>query len=116
MVGVVLVAPEEVALALLEATRRVVGTIPNMVAAYVSAGEEIASTMRKVAHACDQVDNGAGALLLVDVRGSTPFNVSRTSANTVDVVYGANLPMLLKLATLDRCRLSLTALAAELRK
>jgi mannose/fructose-specific phosphotransferase system component IIA len=87
-----------------------------MVAAYVSAGEDIASIIRKVAHACDQVDDGAGVLLLLDARGSTPFNVSRTSPNTVDVVYGANLPMLLKLATLDRCGLSLTALAAELRK
>jgi mannose/fructose-specific phosphotransferase system component IIA len=72
--------------------------------------------MRKVAHACDQVDDGAGVLLLVDVRGSSPFNVSRTSANTVDVVCGPNLPMLLKLATLDRRSLSLTALAAELRR
>lgn len=86
MVGVVLVAQDQVALALIDAACRVVGPIPNMVAAYLSAGEDIASIMCKVARACDQVDDGAGVLLLLDVRGSTPFNVSRTSANTVDVV------------------------------
>ena len=117
MVGVVVVSHEQVALALIEAARRVVGTIPNIAAACVSAGEDSASIMHKVAQACGQVDDGAGVVLLVDVYGSTPFNVSMTMADgtrAAEVVCGVNLPMLLKLATLDRCKLAPAALASEL--
>src|ERR1035437_3453438 len=80
MVGVVVVSHEQVAFSLIEAARRVVGTIPNIAAACVSAGEDSASIMHKVAQACGQVDDGAGVLLLVDIYGSTPFNVSMTQA------------------------------------
>ena len=65
------------------------------------------------------MDDGAGVLLLVDVYGSTPFNVAMTMADgthSAEVVSGVNLPMLLKVATLDRCTLSPAALAAELQE
>jgi len=119
MVGVVVVSHEQVAFALIEAARRVVGTIPNIAAACVSAGEDSASIMHKVAQACGQVDDGAGVLILVDVYGSTPFNVSMTMADgtrAAEVVCGVNLPMLLKLATLDRCKVALLNLAEEVRE
>jgi PTS system mannose-specific IIA component len=116
MVGIVVVSHEQVAFSLIEAARRVVGMIPNIAAACTSAGEDSASILHNVAHACNQVDDGAGVLLLVDVFGSTPFNVSMTMADgtrSAEVVAGVNLPMLLKVATLDRCKLSPSALAAE---
>jgi PTS system mannose-specific IIA component len=117
MVGVVVVSHEQVAFSLIEAARRVVGVIPNIAAACVSAGEDSASVLHKVAQACGQVDDGVGVLLMVDVYGSTPFNVSMTMADgtrSAEVVCGVNLPMLLKLATLDRYRLSPSELAVEL--
>ena len=61
----------------------------------------------------------AGVLLLVDVYGSTPFNVAMTMADgtrSAEVVCGVNLPMLLKVATLDRCKLSPATLAAEVQE
>ncbi len=119
MVGVVVVSHEQVAFSLIEAARRVVGTIPNIAAACVSAGEDSASILHKVAQACGQVDDGAGVLLLVDVYGSTPFNVAMTMADgtrAAEVVCGVNLPMLLKLATLDRCKLTPATLAAEVQE
>jgi len=99
MVGVVVVSHEQVAFSLIEAARRVVGTIPNIAAACVSAGEDSASVLHKVAQACGQVDDGAGVILLVDVFGSTPFNVAMTMADgtrSAEVVCGVNLPMLLE--------------------
>jgi PTS system mannose-specific IIA component len=120
MVGVVVVSHEQVAFSLIEAARRVVGrTIPNIAAACVSAGEDSASILHKVAHACSQVDDGAGVVLLVDVYGSTPFNVAMTMADgtrSAEVVCGVNLPMLLKVATLDRCGLSPSVLAYEVQE
>ena len=50
---------------------------------------------------------------------STPFNVAMTMADgtrAAEVVCGVNLPMLLKVATLDRCALSPSALAAEVQE
>ncbi|MBN2574057.1 MAG: PTS sugar transporter subunit IIA [Deltaproteobacteria bacterium] len=119
MVGVVVVSHEQVAFSLIEAARRVVGTIPNIAAACVSAGEDSASITHKVAQACGQVDDGAGVLLMVDVYGSTPFKVAMTMADgthSAEVVSGVNLPMLLKLAMLDRCALTPGALAAEMQE
>lgn len=119
MVSVVVVSHEQVAFSLIEAARRVVGTIPNIAAACVSSGEDSASIMHKVAQACGQVDDGAGVVLLVDVYGSTPFNVSMTMADgtrAAEVVCGVNLPMLLKLATLDRCTMTPALVAADLQE
>lgn len=117
MVGVVVVSHEQVAFSLIEAARRVVGVIPNLAAACVSTGEDSAGILHKVAQACGQVDDAAGVLLLVDIYGSTPFNVAMTmldGTRAAEVVCGVNLPMLLKLATLDRCNLSPNELAIEL--
>jgi len=119
MVGVVVVSHEQVAFSLIEAARRIMGMIPSIAAACVSTGEDSASILQKVAHACSQVDDGAGVLLLVDVYGSTPFNVAMTMADgtrAAEVVAGVNLPMLLKLATLNRCTLTPSVLANELQE
>ncbi len=119
IVGTVVVSHEQVAFALVEAARRVVGTLPNIAVACVSSGEDSASITQKVAQACGQVDDGAGVVILVDVYGSTPFHVCMSMLDGTragEVVCGVNLPMLLKLATLDRSRLSPEALAVELRE
>jgi mannose PTS system EIIA component len=117
MVGVVLVTREPVAFTLIEAARRVVGAIPNLVAVCVSVGEDSASMMHRVEQASRQVEDGAGFLLMVELYGSTPFNVSlaiMSRSRASDVVCGLNLPRLLKLATLDRCKLTPAGLACEL--
>jgi mannose PTS system EIIA component len=118
MVGVVVVAHEQVAFSLIEAARRVVGVIPNLAVACVSSGEETSSARQQVAQAGERVDEGAGVLLLVEADEPTALEASMTMADgtpAAEVVGGVSLPMLLKLATLDRCRLSPARLADELR-
>jgi mannose/fructose-specific phosphotransferase system component IIA len=73
--------------------------------------------MQRVSRACSDVDDGAGVLILVDVYGSTPFHVAMAmldGSGAAEVLCGVNLPMLLKLATLDRTRLSPAEMAQEL--
>jgi len=100
MVGVVVVSHEQVAFSMVEAARRVVGTMPGVNVVCVSSAEDSVAITQRVSHACSEVDDGAGVLIMVDVYGSTPFNVA--------------MSMLLKLATLDRSRLSPAEIAQEL--
>jgi mannose PTS system EIIA component len=117
IVGVVVVSHEQIAFAMLEAARRVVGMLPNVAIACASAADDSAVTTQRVAQACGQVDDGAGVLLMVDIYGSTPYHVAMSMLDGTaagEVVCGVNLPMLLKLATLDRSRLSPAEMAQEL--
>jgi mannose PTS system EIIA component len=117
IVGVVVVSHEQIAFAMLEAARRVVGMLPGVAIACASAADDSAITTQRVATACSQVDDGAGVLLMVDIYGSTPYHVAMSMLDGTaagEVVCGVNLPMLLKLATLDRSRLSPAEMAQEL--
>jgi mannose PTS system EIIA component len=117
IVGVVVVSHEQIAFAMLEAARRVVGMLPGVAIACASAADDSAVTTQRVAQACSQVDDGAGVLLMVDIYGSTPYHVAMSMLDGTaagEVVCGVNLPMLLKLATLDRSRLSPAEMAQEL--
>jgi len=50
-----------------------------------------------------KVDKGNGVLLVTDMFGGTPSNISLTflEENKVEVISGVNLPMLIKLATVS---------------
>jgi PTS system mannose-specific IIA component len=117
MVGIVLVSHEQVAFSMLEAARRMVGTLPGVTVVCSSVGDDSAALTQRLAQACGDVDDGAGVLLMVDVYGSTPFHVAMSMLDGTgagEVLCGVNLPMLLKLATLDRTRLSPGEMAQEL--
>jgi mannose/fructose-specific phosphotransferase system component IIA len=51
------------------------------------------------------VDGGVGVLILVDIHGSSEFQACLAMVDgtrAIEIVCGVNLPMLLKLATVDR--------------
>jgi PTS system mannose-specific IIA component len=117
MVGVVVVSHEQVAFSMMEAARRVVGTLPGVTVVCASAADDSAAITQRVSQACTEVDDGNGVLIMVDVYGSTPFHVAMSmldGTGAAEVLCGVNLPMLLKLATLDRTRLTPAQMALEL--
>jgi PTS system mannose-specific IIA component len=117
MVGVVVISHEQVAFYMLEAARRMVGTLPGMAVVCASSADDSAVIMQRVAQACNEVDDGAGVLIMVDVYGSTPFHVAMSMLDGTgagEVLAGVNLPMLLKLATIDRTRRSPAEMAQQL--
>jgi PTS system mannose-specific IIA component len=63
------------------------------------------------------VDRGKGALLLTDMFGGTPSNIGLSFLGThqVEVVTGANLPMMVKLP-MARTTMSLSDLARHLQE
>ncbi len=103
----------DAAVSMVEAVERVVGNL-HVQTVTVRVGEPRGETENRLEHAVEAL-HADEVLFLVDLEGSTPFNLccSRCGGNSV-VLTGMNLPMLFKLATVDRHK-SAFALAEELR-
>lgn len=115
LVGVVVVTHENAAEALVAGARGVLGAqVPALAAVPVAMGEPQATIIAKLSRACDEVDQGAGVLLLVDLHGSSPFNAAMTmldGTRRAEVLCGVNLAMLIKMSTVDRTETPPVALA-----
>ncbi|MEO8212625.1 MAG: PTS fructose transporter subunit IIA [Myxococcales bacterium] len=106
MVGLVVVTHGGAADCLLDAVAGILGALPAAVPVSVSMDETFDDTLARIERACDQVDAGAGVVLLVDLQGSSPYQACMAmmdGSRAAEVVCGVNLAMLLKLATIDRC-------------
>jgi PTS system mannose-specific IIA component len=118
MVGLVVVTHGEAAQSLLDAEAGILGPLPAAAAVAVTMEETFDDTLDRVSRACDQVDGGAGVLILVDLQGSSPYQACMAmldGTRPAEVVCGVNLPMLLKLATIDRRELRPAEMAQLLR-
>ena len=105
LVGLVIVTHGGSGACLLSAAAEIVGALEASASIAVVVGEDFGDTVRRVAYACDGVDTGAGILILVDVHGSSEFQACLAmfdGSRPVEIVCGVNLPMLIKLATVDR--------------
>jgi mannose PTS system EIIA component len=105
VVGLVIVTHGGSGACLLSAAAEIVGVIEAAASIAVVVGEDFGDTVRRVAHACDGVDSGAGIVILVDVHGSSEFQACLSMVDgtrPIEIVCGINLPMLIKLATVDR--------------
>ena len=100
MIGIVIVAHGGLAREYLFAVEHVVGKQPGMVAIAIAAEDDRAIKQKEIEAAADQVDAGDGVVVVTDMFGGTPSNLSMRacSADNRVILYGANLPMLIKLA------------------
>jgi PTS system mannose-specific IIA component len=104
-VGLVIVTHGDCGEDLLEAAGEIVGPVPSSTSVSVPTSEGFETIVARVGRACDEVDHGAGVLILADVHGSSPFRACLAmmdGTRAVEIVCGVNLPMLIKLATCDR--------------
>jgi PTS system mannose-specific IIA component len=118
IVGVVVITHGRAAEAMVAASRAILGRTPALTAVSTPVGAEMQTLLERISQACDEVDQGAGVLLLVDVHGSTPFHAAMTmldGTRPAEVLCGVNLPMLIKLANADRSAGPPVVLAEELR-
>lgn len=99
MIGVVLCTHNTLADALLETTKMIVGDFPQAAAVSVMSGDAMEVVLERLRAAISEVDTGDGVVLLCDMFGGTPSNLSLSFLTDVEVVTGVNLPMLLKLYT-----------------
>jgi PTS system mannose-specific IIA component len=99
-IGVVVISHGQFATELLNAAEMIVGDLPGFTAVSIGWHDDVTIARDAIAAAIEKVDGGRGVLLLTDMFGGTPTNLglSFLAAGRLDVVTGANLPMLIKLA------------------
>lgn len=101
MIGLVIVTHGGLANEFRAALEHVVG--PQQLLETVSIGPEDDMEMRRrdILGAVRRADGGQGVVLLTDMFGGTPSNLSISIMDeaNVEVIAGVNLPMLIKLAT-----------------
>jgi PTS system mannose-specific IIA component len=101
-VGVVLVTHHRLGQEFLQAVRQIVPEDPGFRAVSIDPTQRVDDLRGAIAAALEAADSGSGVLVLTDMFGGTPSNLSLSfmKEHGVAVVTGVNLPMLIKLATL----------------
>jgi PTS system mannose-specific IIA component len=105
-VGVVIVTHYRLGEEFLQALRLIVPDAPTFFAVAVNPDQPVDELRSGISDALKAADQGEGVLVLTDMFGGTPSNMSLSflDEHRVEVVTGVNLPMLIKLATLSEER------------
>ena len=100
MIGIVIVAHGGLAPELKRATEHVVGAQSGMVAISIGPEDDRTERTREICDAADAVDDGAGVVVVTDMYGGSPSNLSLIACRPSNrrILTGVNLPMLIKLS------------------
>ncbi|MCP4690048.1 MAG: PTS fructose transporter subunit IIA, partial [Desulfobacterales bacterium] len=101
---------------LIDAAGAILGEPPEMVAPVsINIAEKADKLRKRISQSIKQVNQKAGVLILTDMFGGTPSNLSYSflEEGHVEVISGVNLPMLVK-AVNDREKHELSKLAVNL--
>lgn len=101
MIGVVVVAHDKIADAMLEATKKIIPHFQNVCALGIDSNAPVEKNRLIIADAIASVDQGKGVLMMTDLFGGTPTNLclSFLSPGKYEVISGFNLPMLIKIGS-----------------
>lgn len=99
LIGIVVVTHGSLALGFVKAAELILGAQEQLQAIELSADEDVDLTKKRLSLAIGEVDQGEGVMILTDMFGGTPSNLALTFhvESKVEVIMGANLPILLKL-------------------
>jgi len=100
LIGIVIVAHGGLAAEYLSAVEHVVGKQAGMQAITIAPDDDRGDKQDEICIAADAVDTGSGVVIVTDMYGGSPSNLSLRACSPQDrrILYGANLPMLVKLA------------------
>ena len=100
MIGIVIVAHGGLAREYLSAVEHVVGKQDGMIAIAIEDDHDRNAKQAEIIAAANSVDHGEGVVVVTDMFGGSPSNLSLMAcgARNRSILYGANLPMLVKLA------------------
>ncbi|MEO0592570.1 MAG: PTS sugar transporter subunit IIA [Myxococcota bacterium] len=117
MIGVVIATHADIAEAMLATARRVIQYDGKAAAVEILETDTTASYEQRLRRAVTEVEQPQGVLVLTDMFGGTPSNVSMTlhESNRIEVLTGANLPMVIKALQLSGGEEPLTQVAQEVK-
>lgn len=99
LIGIVTISHCRVAEEMVRATELITGPLQACKALSFQASQPVEEMVKELREAIKEVDQGKGVLILTDLFGGTPSNISLSLVGPkVEVVSGMNLPMLIKFA------------------
>ncbi|MEM6463043.1 MAG: PTS sugar transporter subunit IIA [Pseudomonadota bacterium] len=101
MIGLVLVTHGKLAEEFRNALEHVVGLQKNLETVSIGPEDDMDQRRMDIIEAVSRADDGKGVIILTDMFGGTPSNLSISvmDGGRTEVVAGVNLPMLIKLAS-----------------
>ncbi|HEY6838030.1 MAG TPA: PTS sugar transporter subunit IIA [Geobacteraceae bacterium] len=116
MIGLVVVAHAGLAQELLRAAEMIVGSIEAAEAVGIEPDAQVEGIRDAVAGAIAKADGNGGVIVMTDMFGGTPSNMSLSflQEGRVEVLTGVNLPMVIKFAS-ERTKCGVAELAARLK-
>ena len=114
MIGLVLVTHGNLAREFVVAMEHVVGAQELIEAICIGPEDDMEERRAEIAEAVAKVEKGKGVIVLTDLFGGTPSNlsISLMQPNKVEVIAGMNLPMLIRLASARQSMTVTEAVAA----
>ncbi len=116
MIGMVVVTHGRLAEEFISAVEHVVGPQTALEAISIGPDDDMEQRRQDILDAVSKVDEGEGVILLTDMFGGTPSNLSISimDSKNVEVIAGINLPMLIKLASVRNvCNMKEAVTAAQ---
>ncbi len=99
MIGILIVTHCQLGEAMIEAAEFIIGCKPEGIRSVsIDINENADKLRKKIAEGIKAVDQGKGVLILTDMFGGTPSNLSYSflEEGRVEVISGVNLPILVK--------------------
>lgn len=114
-VGVVIVTHTDYGDKLLKAAEMIIGPQEHTRSVSVDVGVDTAEIVKALSRAIKEVERGNGVIILTDMFGGTPTNLSLSliGQHRIEVVTGVNLPMLIKILSTRTKALELLAADAK---
>ena len=103
MIGVVIAAHGDLAQELLKTSEFILGPQEAIEALTIDPSQPVEKMQAIIKKAISRVDQGQGVLILTDMFGGTPANMTLSflEEDRVEVITGVNLPMMIRLS---QCR------------
>lgn len=100
MIGVLITTHGNLGDELIKAAEMIKGKLKGVIHVSIDQTKGIEDIKKEISTTIKKLDGGRGVLILTDLFGGTPSNISLSflKEGKVEVVTGVNLPMLLKLA------------------
>lgn len=117
MIGVLITTHGDLGNELIRAAELIKGPLSGMMHISIDQTKSVEDLKKDIGNAIKKLDKGRGVLILTDLFGGTPSNISLSfmKEGKVEVVTGVNLPMMLKLSDLKK-DMSLTEYACMIKE
>lgn len=108
MVGVLIITHGNLGRELINAAEMIKGRLDGVIFVSVDSVKGVEDLKKEITTAIKRLDTGDGVMILTDLFGGTPSNISLSflKEGKIEVVTGVNLPMLLKLDARNEKKLS----------